>query len=60
MLQRDEEEKKKPLARKLVRRFSIHFIPPERTTDERALHILSLARVKFRIQQVCPGGGDMI
>lgn len=53
-LQRREEvgEKRKPLARKLVKKFSQHIIPPEKTTDEKALHILSLARVKFRIQQV--------
>ena len=45
-------EKRKPLARKLVKKFSMHIIPPEKTSEERALHILSLARVKFRIQQV--------
>ena len=50
-------EKRKPLARKLVKKFSMHIIPPEKTTEERALHILSLARVKFRIQQV---GGTII
>ena len=50
-------EKRKPLARKLVKKFSMHIIPPEKTSEERALHILSLARVKFRIQQV---GGEII
>ena len=50
--QRKEEEKRKPLARKLIKRFPIYIIPPEKTIEERALHILSLARVKFRMQQV--------
>jgi hypothetical protein len=48
-------EKRKPLARKLVKKFSLHIIPPEKTMEEKALHILSVARVKFRIQQV---GGE--
>ena len=50
--QRGNDEKSKPLSRKLVRRLSVHFIPPECSMEEKALHILSLARVKFRIRQV--------
>lgn len=49
--------KSQPLARKLVKKFSqrLLFTVPETSIEERALGILSMARVRYRLEQVCGG-----
>ncbi len=47
--------KSQPLARQLVKKFSQKLLltSPESSVEERALNILSIAKVRYKLEQVC-------